>query len=740
MSDSERNLQGPEPEEDRTALEGPAKSRAPAKLPAWKMVLFSALPTVLLFVVLEVTLMLLGVEPQLLRRDPFVGFVSNIPLFVEKSDPAGGAMMVTNQNKLSFFNMQRFPREKKPGTYRIFCLGGSTTYGRPYPDETSFCGWLRELLPTADASRRWEVVNAGGISYASYRVARLMRELVDYEPNLFIVYSGHNEFLEERTYGSLRDLPGPVKSVVGLLARTRTWTALGSLLRRLRPSPKKASDNRHLLHSEVRAKLDYSAGPERYKRDDALREKVITHFRFSLLRMVELARSVDAEILFITPASNLKDFSPFKSQHSDDLEESESARSEMLRDVARERMKQSKWKAALEALDQAVSIDPRLAELHYLRGKTLLALGRYDKAKASLVSARDEDVVPLRALSSMQESVAEAALKSNAPLVDFVGLLEQWSRMEGGHGVVGKEYFLDHVHPSIEVHRRLALELIELMAEKGIVRPSPVWGAAAIAEVAKRVEKSLAPEVHARALANLSMTLDWAGKQEEALRLAFKTIDFGLEHPVILAMVGRHFALEGNGKEALRYYRRAVRADPNDSKIHEQIGLLLTGLQRLEAAAAHLFLASLLDKDNSLFHKQLGYIMAKRGRFKAALTSYLQASRLDPRNKSIDARIASVRTQLGDDELEIDPPRIYVARYESGYPETIAQTRPDASGRLVPDGIWTEWHDGGELKRFVDYEGGVPHGVSVSWDEDGRIVERNVFRRGVMVGDLQPKK
>ncbi|MFW6168867.1 MAG: hypothetical protein ACODAD_00150 [Planctomycetota bacterium] len=59
---------------------------------------------------------------------------------------------------------------------------------------------LREFLPVAHPSRRWEVVNAGGVGYASYRVAKLMEELVRYEPDLFIIYSGHNEFLKRRTY------------------------------------------------------------------------------------------------------------------------------------------------------------------------------------------------------------------------------------------------------------------------------------------------------------------------------------------------------------------------------------------------------------------------------------------------------------------------------------------------------------------------------------------------------------
>ncbi len=83
--------------------------------------------------------------------------------------------------------------------FRIVCLGGSATYGRPFFDHTSFAGWLRAFLPKADPSRKWEVINAGAISYASYRVKGLMAELARFEPDLFIVYMGHNEFLERRT-------------------------------------------------------------------------------------------------------------------------------------------------------------------------------------------------------------------------------------------------------------------------------------------------------------------------------------------------------------------------------------------------------------------------------------------------------------------------------------------------------------------------------------------------------------
>ncbi|HZR45958.1 MAG TPA: SGNH/GDSL hydrolase family protein, partial [Candidatus Manganitrophaceae bacterium] len=162
--------------------------------PFWKGILFTTLLVTLFFGALELVLALAGVRPVLVTEDPFVGFAGNSPLFVEERRPDGSVLLKVSQNKWRWFNRdQAFPKEKGKNSYRIFCLGGSTTYGHPYGDRLSFCGWLRAFLKAADPTRDWEVINAGGVSYASYRVAHLMEELIRYRPDLFIVYSGQNE-------------------------------------------------------------------------------------------------------------------------------------------------------------------------------------------------------------------------------------------------------------------------------------------------------------------------------------------------------------------------------------------------------------------------------------------------------------------------------------------------------------------------------------------------------------------
>jgi len=326
---------------------------------------------VLFFGLLEGGLALFGVQPVSQEDDPFVGFALNVPLFI----PSQG-VMTTAPNKKDFFNQQSFSKEKPPNTYRIFCLGGSTTYGRPYGDKTSFPGWLRELLPVAERSKNWEVINAGGISYASYRVAQLMEELIDYQPDLFIIYTGHNEFLEERTYSQIKELPSVVRSSVSLLAKTRTWSAMKTALLGVGLSPQSTQENRTKLAGEVDAILDKSAGLNRYTRDDPLKKNILQHYQLSLKRMVALAKSVNAEVTFVSPASNLKDCSPFKSEHTEGLDLTDVQRSRKILAQAKEEIQGNSLHAALNLLAAGVTLDPRHAELQYQRGQTLLALDR----------------------------------------------------------------------------------------------------------------------------------------------------------------------------------------------------------------------------------------------------------------------------------------------------------------------------------------------------------------------------
>jgi hypothetical protein len=106
--------------------------------PRWKTLVFTLATVALVLAGVELILALAGVRPMLAEEDPYVGFAGNVPLFVEQTPDGGGPLRATARNKLRFFNHQTFAARKPDDAVRIFCLGGSTTYGRPYDDTTSF--------------------------------------------------------------------------------------------------------------------------------------------------------------------------------------------------------------------------------------------------------------------------------------------------------------------------------------------------------------------------------------------------------------------------------------------------------------------------------------------------------------------------------------------------------------------------------------------------------------------------
>jgi len=703
---------------------------AARRTPLWQALLMPVVAVLIFFLLLEGGLALFGIKPVLRDEDPFVGFASNAPLFVPARGADGAELMVTASNKKDYFNRQSFPLEKAPGTYRIFSLGGSTTYGRPYDDSTSFSGWLRELLPAVDRNKNWEVINAGGISYASYRVAKLMEELIQYQPDLFIIYTGHNEFLEERTYHELKEISPLVRSTASLLAKTRTWAAMTKVVNGLQGSFREGGEDRYKLSAEVDAILDRSVGLEAYQRDAALQADVLKHFRISLERMVTLARSVGAQVIFVDPASNLKDCSPFKSQDTDGISQAALQRSRKLLNMSKPLVWQQQWEMVLHFLDQAIAINPNSADLHFRRGQALYALDRFDAAKKELILARDEDVCPLRALTPIVEAVAEVARAQQVTLVDFESLLENRLVASKQPSIPGEEFFLDHVHPTIEGHKILAVALLDAMTSQGLVAPDPNWKEGTLAAVAAKIEGGVNPLIQGRALANLARVLLWAGKDDEAARLANQALGVGGEFQEVadnaVASLVTVYMRNGQTKVAIDQLYKYLERSPNSIELRLKLGQMLLDLRNWEEAAANLLLITQQMPYYDWGHALLGIDLADRGRPKIAYPSLMEALRLNPNNADARRKLEQIRPLLVGQNPDPQPLSVQMTRYPSSAPHKLVQGRVNAGGSFVADGIEVEFYENGRLKRFVDIESGQATGLELTWDASGNKLTRQI--------------
>lgn len=595
---------------------------------------------IVFFVLIELILMAAGVKTLYERTDPAVGFAGYAPLFIKHTQPNGEEIFSTAPNKMQWFNKQSFLAKKPKNVTRIFCIGGSTTYGRPYDDRTSFCGWLRRFLPAVDPSRNWEVINAGGISYASYRAARLMEELADYEPDLFIVYSGHNEFLESRTYNKLLKVPKFLRSIAVLASRTRIYSLLSNFINK----------RDAVLPTEVTALLDHSVGPDDYHRDDEKRDAILDDYKTSLNRMTHVSERSNAKLIFVTPASNIGDFSPFKSEPSYNLSPLEISQVEMLKNVLTTALDSGDQVRAEAIAREALAIDNRDPELLYSYAQALFALGRIDEARSAFILSRDEDVCPLRALSPVHEIVTDIAQKNNTGFVDFVQIVNENSP----NGISGSELFLDHVHPTIDGNRMLALAIVQEMLQEGMLAQTAIWNEDIISDISRELKNGLDKKTHAIALRNLSKVLMWGGKNDEAKRLVNLASSMNPEDSEARAQEGILLWRAGNKEEALVRFQEAERLAPWNAIIHHKLGVLLSELGRMNEAELELEEAVRLDPKLTDLYYDLGIVLHALRKNKQAETAYRTALKQNPNHAEAFNNLGTILGQSGNHNAASD--------------------------------------------------------------------------------------
>lgn len=115
-------------------------------------------------------------------------------VFVKTSRGGANDTMTTHIELMRQDNPQvTFQREKAPGVFRVFCIGGSTTRGWPFQSTAAYPKLLSELLADLLPGKKLEIINAGICASDSSTDLRLVRQLMSFDPDLLLIYEGRNE-------------------------------------------------------------------------------------------------------------------------------------------------------------------------------------------------------------------------------------------------------------------------------------------------------------------------------------------------------------------------------------------------------------------------------------------------------------------------------------------------------------------------------------------------------------------
>ena len=490
-----------------------------------KNILFGLIVCFSFFFLIEVALRVAGIPQMDAASDPYVGFSALHPLFT-----INNGMAETSESKLSMFNKCSFPVKKPPDTFRVFCFGGSTTQGQPYNHQVAFSRWLEDLLQASDSHRKSEVINAGGISYASYRIVPLIRETLCFEPDLMVVYTGHNEFLERRTYHNLF-------TQGRLIVTLRSWVEtlnLYKLMERvaqplLRPEGRTQDQTtrgkKFVLANEANEILwDREHGMNLFYRDDQFSKAVVEHFEHSIRTMASLCKDAGVPIVFVEPACNLRDMSPFKSEHSPNMQWSQKKMVENRIAEAAKSIRSHSYSQALSILEKDISTDPLYADLHYWKGKALLGLGRIQEAREAFTRAKDLDVCPIRAIQPLLDALRKLSAERGIPLVEFGEAVQ--TKTKDGCGIPGNDCFVDQVHPTTEMHFFIAELILNKLIESSIIKVSKSMSPQERNAIFERGMAALGSE-YFEDLGDINLSLahnfNWFGKKREALAFLEKS-------------------------------------------------------------------------------------------------------------------------------------------------------------------------------------------------------------------------
>ena len=298
-------------------------------------------------------------------------------------------------------NSEPFKKIKDENTCRIFVLGESTTIGYPYFHNGSFHRWLQYRLMRTFPGRSFEIINLSVTAVNSYTVLGFAKELVNYQPDAVLIYSGHNEYYGTLGVASTSRLSGNRTLIKFLLALRRLrfiqlvsngYRKLGALF-----STGRYSSGETLMQVMV-ADGHIPYGSPLYRRG-------LDQFETNMDETLKLFSQRHIPVYISNLVCNEKDMKPFVSVEPED-----------------------------NAADHYA-----LGRQAYERGDTLLAGVLFSKAI-------DLDGLRFRAPAAMNGIIARLCSKySHAHLVDACSEFRDWS---AGH-LMGDELLLEHVHPNL---------------------------------------------------------------------------------------------------------------------------------------------------------------------------------------------------------------------------------------------------------------------------------------------------
>jgi tetratricopeptide (TPR) repeat protein len=521
-----------------------------------------------------------------------------------------------------------FLTTKSNDTYRIFCLGASTTVGYPYWYNAAFSSFLRNRLHSQFPNKQCEIINLGLTATNSYTTVDIARELVDYQPDLLIVYDGHNEF-----YGALgiasRETLGSSRWIAHAylrLIRVRTFQLLRNIVSQITSlvSPPTPTEGRGTMMERLsRGKYIPYASPTY---NDAL-----LIFKENLNDIQSICADHKIPIMFSSQVSNLRGQRPFI---SGDYPGSSAIVQQLYHDNFEkgiDLLNANKIDSSLMIFQNLYSFDTLRADVHYFLGRCYEKKKNNFEALKEYTKARDYDQLRFRASSDLNNLLRQSCTRENEIFVDIEQLFKEHSR----DSLIGNELIVEHLHPNAWGYFLMAQEYARVMRRHHLYATTEEWNSSASVDENELWKQRPVTEIDERLAKRKTeiLTASWPFTQLTAPKVTSITSDDTLGAIVETVMHGQWNWIDGHQQAAKYYLQRGERENaakefetiinqiPNEVNPYLQLAHIYLETGELEKVKKVL-VSSLGVEKTILAYRALGDIALKQNEPLKAISYY----------------------------------------------------------------------------------------------------------------------
>ena len=331
---------------------------------------------------------------------------------------------------------------KPDGEKRVFFLGASTIYGTPHPANLTIPAQLEHLLASRYPGRAIQVINCAMTAISTFTLCDIANEIVRFEPDMVVIYAGHNEFYGPQGAASTVHLFDSERFAT--LFRWFTHTRTYQLVRRFDRGSAPPSES--AVDQDMITLMGAMVGKDAIAWNGPAFEQSVERYRNRLDRIVQQLQDEEIPLVLCTLIANERDCGPLNAIARPGLSSEEKKALEDAIATAWECLREGDSDDAARRLGPAIELDPDNANVLFLQGRIAEARGDHRQAREKLLAARDRDGMRFRAPTVFNTVLRRIASERSVALADVEAVFEERSP----HGRMGLNLFLDHVHPNLE--------------------------------------------------------------------------------------------------------------------------------------------------------------------------------------------------------------------------------------------------------------------------------------------------